>query len=1323
MAEKSLADTIIDNYTYIQDWKSYNNNYVGEKISWVIPPQPKALTTEFIDIDKFYNHYNVVSPRVEVEFRTGSGENDWTSLKQLVADDGSFIYTALIERINENKTKSISEKEVKMKDGVYKTEDGKEVKVGDNINGGKITAINKTFSGGNNNNNYFVSATIEDTGFRTLQLELFDRTFTTIQAMLFDAIKHASSQKTSGGTKTTNSKTNFDLEFVEMPALTKNNIRIRYGFNDNVDATVPASYWSAAGFNNNFYKGSNDKYRWVSRTFNDKEKSSGLTDGEAAEGGVANQNVSFDNVLYYLNNQTTILGGFEEFYITNVQSTLTNTGIKYSITAVGSDALKLNGYKFVQKYANIIDKPKNVLASLMRCFNFSGIGTNVSAKNTKQTMLKLVWNDDRPLVPVKKILPTKNGYKAYSVDEQKEELEKDKIILSNYKEKLTVAQRLLGCLTSEAGDDYIAGSIIEQKKLYSKWKLTETDAEKNFNLLTYLDRGSAIWLNCFAQIKGITPQSLEKEAFLAYYLKNYGNRIAIEVETGQDEYGLTTNKIYNCDQSDTILIEAPGGGQYYCNIGNGFYFSRVARAVLADTVADNVYNFSNIQLIETINQHYQVKSQQLNKIEAAKRIFNVLKNYITNNLVKDVGGNQFYIKLPISFINALNSNAAKKMAYVCYKQTSGGARIGNVDEEPHWTIFRPAENMFKNLPKGQGNGDSGSGDGSGDIKQNFANKLFRGIKEVSEEDFYEAVETIDNTNLPDPTNEMESSNMNSRSLANLAVVFSYAIGVANMTGNAWDGNNVTKTIDTDDKISINLSPNSSEEKKYGIVCFDIDGLKQTYNASGTYADGKPIMISIEKEKDVIETVNASTYINGFTHDEVAKAFMIDLQREAKSFKEAYITEEQAIRNNDSWAYLSTKEQLEKIVEEINKVDLSVYKIKQPFEDQMENLFKGIDSFNGVRSGKTISTELYNIFKEKAPLGPVVSSGTTPASRETYIDKETYISLAQDITKAISKVNDKHGELDKKTRNNESAIASDEITLSLGGPESAVESSKFYKSVSSLLNEFCNACPPYHDYEAEARRKTEYAKGAKQEDIAEYVDADGNKQTLDLKGEAPTYSLTWDIIGSYNDGEGEVPVVGLHYRVPRKPNKIRVYKWGTGNPNMHAVKSVNITTSSEFALLSSAANSSLRLGIGGEKVAVKGSNGQALVSGSDRGEIVAEYNNYKSTEEPAYFKSVISENDQHNITDAAFQTINKGSITILGDPSLRFGGYISPMMYPIYLDIDLQNEGVTWKTNKATKSTLSGVYVVSKITHSINTSGYLTTLEVMRYPGINEVITV
>lgn len=1314
MAEKSLADTIIDNYTYTDDWKNENSNYIGNG-DWTIPARPKTFTTQFIDIDRYYNHYNIVSPRVEVEFRTGDSDDSWTNLKQLVSD-GGFVCEAVLE----NGVK----KEVIQKNDVY-TIDGKEVKVGDTVSGSKIVSINKVSSNTNNNNNYFVSATIEDTGYRTLQLELFDRTFTTIQAMLFEAIKHASGQQIEDAEKTSNSKTSFDLEFVKMPALTRNNIRIRYGYNDSVNTVVDKKYWSAVGLDHIGFYQEDGKYRWISREFNDKDKRQGQTNGNDKEielddkgnaTSVAQQNISTDNALFYLNNQSTILGGFEEFYITNVQSTLTNTGIKYSITAVGSDALKLNGYKFVQKYANIIDKPKNVLASLMRCFNFSGNGSSAKAKDTNQTMIKLVWNDDKPLAAAKKILPTKDGYKAYSADEQKEELDKDKLILAGYKQKLTVAQRLLGCLTSEQGDDYVAGSIIEQKKLYPDWKLTERMAttSKNYNAdLFNTSKKSPLWFNCYAQVRGVIPNNwdIAKEAFFAYYLKNYGSsRISVKLDDGYDATTGVRKAVYNCDDTDVSL----DGYTYPCTTNSNFFYSRIARAVLADTIADNVYNFNGASIIETINQHYLVKSQQLNKIEAVKEIFRTLQSYIKTNLVKDIGGGQYYIKFPISFIDALNTDAAKKMIRICFQQRSGGARLGNINGDG-WTVLRPAENMFDNLPDAVGDGDRYSED-----REKWANKLFYNLKEkeIKDEDIEKAIEKIDKTGSPEP--QAEYSNMDAASVANLAVAFSYAIGVAGMTGNASDTNNTNVSIDTGAKLTIKLSDKEgdikSETSKYGYVCFDFAFENETYNVSGKYKGGGEIKFT-PNDKD--GSVLVRKYLDDITKNEDCDRFMINLNRCSQSFKNAYVLEEQAIEQDTSWTVLSTEEQLNKIKAEIDKFDFSSYKVELKNKSQMDSSFREVDSFNGVRSGKTISKELYDKIAKYAPAGYDKDN----SRRELKFEKDDFVNLAKDITLAISKVNDKYNELDKKTRDNESALSNDEITLSLGGPESAVDNTKFYKSISSLLNEFCNACPPYHDYEQEAERKTAYAKGKKQEDVAEYVDADGNKQTLDLKGEAPTYNLTWDIIGKYKDGKGEIPVVGLHYRTPIKPKMIRVYKWGTGNPNMHAVKSVNITTSSEFALLSSAANSTLELGIGGKKVAIKGVNRMSNTTGANEGEIQAEYDNYKSNEEPAYFKNIVSENDKYSITDAAFQSINKGTITLLGDPSLRFGGYINPMTYPIYLDIDLQNEGVTWKENRATKSTMSGVYVVSKITHSINTQGYVTTLEVMRYPGVNEVISV
>ena len=1289
MAENSKADEIISNYKYIRNnFKNGENSYTGNLSNWNIPDQPKTLTTQLIDIDKFYNVYNVVSPRVDVEFRTGPGNGDWTSLKQLVSKKG-IVFWARVQYTDAQGNKKEAKKAAYQKNGKFYVDDN-EVQVGDKIAAGEIIGFSQenTASNNNNNNNFFVSAIIEDTGYKTLTLELYDRTFTTIQAMLYEAIRFASFDEIDGASKTARTDTSFDLEFVKMPAATRNNIRIRYGYNEDINKMPDSKYWSQAGLTSEFYQ-SPKRYRWISRTFNDKDKSLGLTEGESGANLSDDQNISYDNVLYNLNNQTTILGGFEEFYITNVQSNLTNTGIKYTITAVCSDAMKLNGYKFVQKYANIVDKPKNVLASLMRCFNYYGDGDN---KKANQTMVKLVWNDDRDLVPVKKILPTGHGYKAFSAEEQKDEVEKSKGALAGYKDKMIAAQSLLGCLTSEAGEEYIAGNIITQKKFYSDWKMKEkiaTNWINGPNAIEFVSRESnkALWLNCFAQFRGFTPEEASKEAFLAYYLKNNGdNRLSTKLESE------ITSKP-NAENSD-------GGYD-----PNAMYFSRIMRAVLADTMAETVYDFSNCDVTTQINEHFKAKAKQIEKIDIATEIFRIFNDYIKEHIYHDEVKGRIYIKLPADLIAALNSPAATQMVYTCYRNDSA-IKITDFSNVANGWIPCPALNKWE--PKSETNpvlseikrGDKKECEG----REFYLGRLIFGLLEnkVKMENFSRAIEKLEQQGkIPNPGNN--EADFDADSYANIAVTLSYALGIANMTAQ----NDTNATLNKNNKL---------EDSSYVYCCFDCYKQKTYGNAKYYFDEMGENVPKIPTVQDTGEKV--VSYLDRTTQDTDCREFMEKLDRACKNFKEAYNLEMASLSNSedDNWTLLSVDEQLKKICKVIEENDFSMYKKKPLGEDKMESSFRGIDGYNGVKSG-TISNDLYTIFKKIAPNGK-------RSDVSLCISEEEFKTTAKNITEAISKLNDKYEELNKQVSQNESAIASDEIVLSLGGPESANSGNRFYKSISSLLNEFCAACPPYRDYEAEARRKEAHDRGEKQEDIAEYTDAEGNKQSLDLRGECPTYNLTWDIIGTYTDETGSVPIVGLHYRIPRKPNKMRVYKWGNGNPGAHAIKNLSISTSSEFALLSSAANTTLEIGTGGKKIAIKGKSGEKVISGESSNNIKAIYDNYKSDKEPAFFKNVVSENDQYNITDAMFQTINKGTITLLGDPSLRFGGLINPYTYPIYLDIDLQNEGVTWSSdNRATKSTLSGVYVISKITHSLNLQGYITTIEVQRYPGINETITV
>lgn len=81
-----------------------------------------------------------------------------------------------------------------------------------------------------------------------------------------------------------------------------------------------------------------------------------------------------------------------------------------------------------------------------------------------------------------------------------------------------------------------------------------------------------------------------------------------------------------------------------------------------------------------------------------------------------------------------------------------------------------------------------------------------------------------------------------------------------------------------------------------------------------------------------------------------------------------------------------------------------------------------------------------------------------------------------------------------------------------------------------------------------------------------------------------------------------------------------------------------------------------------------------------------------------------------------QGVFKGTIELMGDPFYLFDSYVSPFQYmiriiinrPAYLDDKEQYVGNSI-------SYLSGYYAIQKITHTINSSGFTTNLEVMRWP--------
>ena len=71
----------------------------------------------------------------------------------------------------------------------------------------------------------------------------------------------------------------------------------------------------------------------------------------------------------------------------------------------------------------------------------------------------------------------------------------------------------------------------------------------------------------------------------------------------------------------------------------------------------------------------------------------------------------------------------------------------------------------------------------------------------------------------------------------------------------------------------------------------------------------------------------------------------------------------------------------------------------------------------------------------------------------------------------------------------------------------------------------------------------------------------------------------------------------------------------------------------------------------------------------------------------------------------------GSLTIIGDPFYYFDSAIEPAKYEIYLNM---NRVEDLRSAKNAKSAFSGIYAITKITHSVDSSGvFSTTLEIMK----------
>lgn len=321
-----------------------------------------------------------------------------------------------------------------------------------------------------------------------------------------------------------------------------------------------------------------------------------------------------------------------------------------------------------------------------------------------------------------------------------------------------------------------------------------------------------------------------------------------------------------------------------------------------------------------------------------------------------------------------------------------------------------------------------------------------------------------------------------------------------------------------------------------------------------------------------------------------------------------------------------------------------------------------------------------------------------------------------------------------------------INLSFGGDgalrnysSSNSDKPPLYKSLESLLNEFCAACPPRREY-IEKKEKD--------------YDKDGNE--IISEESKPTSKLKWLVAKNNDDSNDKNIYIVFYYQKVRKIQNIRRYIWGPANPLQTVVKDLQIQNNNEFALLSSVTSTAFNGNTFITRTTVNNPNSESQIGDGTSSSIettIKEETMKKNIEDEkiAIPVTYVSENiyNDNDINTALANSMYTGTMNILGDPSLEFDMTLQPYMYPIYLEVlvpmndsisinkdigdkikeydekfkmyktsRIFNNGEEYSGNQRTHE-MSGYYVLTSITHNISSSGYTTTLGVSRYPNIEK----
>jgi hypothetical protein len=288
-----------------------------------------------------------------------------------------------------------------------------------------------------------------------------------------------------------------------------------------------------------------------------------------------------------------------------------------------------------------------------------------------------------------------------------------------------------------------------------------------------------------------------------------------------------------------------------------------------------------------------------------------------------------------------------------------------------------------------------------------------------------------------------------------------------------------------------------------------------------------------------------------------------------------------------------------------------------------------------------------------------------------------------------------------------------IELFLGGePKKDKEGNPivWYKSFSEILNDICSKTPP-KSAEGDVDKAT--------------------LQTEEAEGQSSEHLLNYSYYVSQEADSSEKIIFYYPDPTKRQQKYLRVYNWREHGKTI--VKSANIQTATDFAIMSQkilindtqgkekSELNLLPLGTREDSIdnveissnlsvnKILGINKNAVSNGGTfafTGDIIDKRTTNNEDTSDTYVQQIKNQ-FLKNINRQVF----KGTLEIPGDPTYLFDTQLRPYEYLIKLII--MRPSISG--GEVAKSYLSGKYAVSSIKHSINESGYSTSLSIMRWP--------